>query len=136
MPIIDIAGQKFGRLLALYQEGVSKDRQIVWNCLCDCGTVTITKSRNLREGRTKSCGCLNKELSSQRLKKVKPQSPKLKCKRGHDTSKLEQRTKNRTCKLCHNRVPRSIARKYRRYKTNLTNRIIAKEAKLATLERE
>lgn len=52
----DITGQKFGRLTAIKYLGKSK-----WRCKCDCGSVTDTYAGHLKNGHTKSCGCLNHE---------------------------------------------------------------------------
>lgn len=54
--IIDLTGQRFGRLTVLEYCKGSK-----WRCKCDCGNYTDVLSCNLRNGNTKSCGCLNKE---------------------------------------------------------------------------
>ncbi len=56
---IDITGQKFGRLTAIKM--IYKPDNIKWFCICECGNTKITKSRLLREGKTKSCGCLKGE---------------------------------------------------------------------------
>lgn len=40
-------------------------------CRCDCGKMTCVKVCDLVNGRTKSCGCLQKEAASVRLKKTK-----------------------------------------------------------------
>ncbi len=32
-----------------------------WQCICDCGHTVIVKTNYLRQGETKSCGCLNRE---------------------------------------------------------------------------
>ncbi len=53
----DLTGQKFGRLLVLYDSGERKGRKVVWVCLCACGNFTEVKSDSLGSGRTKSCGC-------------------------------------------------------------------------------
>lgn len=61
----DIAGQKFGKLLALRR--VPKPKHIMrraayWLCLCDCGKEHITQGRSLRSRMVLSCGCVrNKE---------------------------------------------------------------------------
>lgn len=34
---------------------------------CDCGKVKIAYSTNVRQGKTRSCGCLNEELARQRM---------------------------------------------------------------------
>lgn len=55
---IDIAGLRFGRLVAVRKVASGK-----WECRCDCGTITLATSGNLRAGRTRSCGCLRGETA-------------------------------------------------------------------------
>lgn len=62
----DLTGKRFGRLKVIKDVGKSKDRNIIWECLCDCGKIKNIKGNNLMQGRTKSCGCLNKEITSNR----------------------------------------------------------------------
>lgn len=57
--LIDLTGQKFNKLTVLKRlEGVSPVTQI---CKCDCGNICNVRSNNLKNGHTKSCGCLQKE---------------------------------------------------------------------------
>lgn len=62
---IDLTGQKFGRLLVLEKAKI-RQGHTHWRCLCDCGNETFVESYQLKSGTTKSCGCLAKELCSQR----------------------------------------------------------------------
>lgn len=56
---IDLAGQRFGRLLVLNESrGRDRSGSVQWNCMCDCGTETVTAAQALRSGHTSSCGCL------------------------------------------------------------------------------
>jgi ribosomal protein S27E len=57
----DITGQRFGRLIVLCREGSSTSGIAKWRCRCDCGNERIVYGRNLRNGNTQSCGCLQKE---------------------------------------------------------------------------
>ena len=57
MRMIDITGQRFGRLLVLERVGLSKSRSARWLCRCDCGTEKEVDGPNLRRGLTTSCGC-------------------------------------------------------------------------------
>lgn len=60
--VINITGQRFGRLIVLEPESKSPNG-IVWKCRCDCGgtvSVVSTALRNKDHG-TKSCGCIWKE---------------------------------------------------------------------------
>lgn len=51
--LIDLTGQRFGRLEVLEYVGNRK-----WKCLCDCGKHKIVDARHLKDGHSKSCGCL------------------------------------------------------------------------------
>lgn len=58
MPVIDLTGIKFGKLLVCERRGSSpKDQQAIWLCKCECGQKTIVKAGNLKSGKVKSCGC-------------------------------------------------------------------------------
>ena len=58
--LLDLTGKKFGRLLALRRVSPSGVRS-VWECQCDCGSLTRVLSDSLQMGRTKSCCCLRNE---------------------------------------------------------------------------
>lgn len=58
---IDLTGQKFGRLTVIKRVENSKTKGALWLCKCDCGNETIVQSGNLKNGNSKSCGCLNRE---------------------------------------------------------------------------
>lgn len=61
---IDLTGQKFGRLTVIKRDGKNKKRQALWLCQCDCGNLARTTTYLLKSGKTKSCGCLQKEIAS------------------------------------------------------------------------
>ena len=67
--IKDITGQRFGRLVVIRRNGISKDKRAKWLCKCDCGNEISVIGKSLRNGNTKSCGCLQKELASENLRK-------------------------------------------------------------------
>lgn len=58
---IDISGQKFGRLTAIRYVGTNKGQGSVWECVCECGQTVNVRKLSLTSGRTKSCGCLNRD---------------------------------------------------------------------------
>lgn len=60
----DLTGQKFGRLTVTEKKGVDKYRHTMWGCLCDCGNIVTVGARDLKGQKTKSCGCLHKEIVS------------------------------------------------------------------------
>jgi hypothetical protein len=69
-PRINLTGQKFGRLKVLSFARMGKNStDSFWLCECDCGKKKIVASRNIKVGRTKSCGCLSIEKKSQIGKK-------------------------------------------------------------------
>lgn len=59
---IDLAGKRFGRLVALKPEGHSVNGNVRWLCRCDCGNYATVDGFELRRGTTKSCGCLRREV--------------------------------------------------------------------------
>jgi hypothetical protein len=60
----DLANQVFGKLTALRATGVKRG-QVVWLCQCSCGAQREIVAYLLRAGKTKSCGCLRRELGVQ-----------------------------------------------------------------------
>ena len=63
----DYSGMRFGRLLVIARNGSSRHGgNAIWSCLCDCGISKDVLSTSLRLRDTQSCGCLQRELMSQR----------------------------------------------------------------------
>lgn len=64
--VIDLTGQKFGRLFVLERADdyirPNGKRVIRWKCICDCGVTKIVRSSSLRDGTTVSCGCYCREI--------------------------------------------------------------------------
>lgn len=67
---LQIAGQKFGRLLVLSNDGNGKYGHSRWRCTCDCGKEIIVDGNLLRSGNTSSCGCFAKEQAAKRVVKM------------------------------------------------------------------
>jgi len=65
-PIIDLTGKKFHRLTVISRGPNSREGKPKWNCLCQCGNYRVVRGPDLRRGLTKSCGCMNREMSAQR----------------------------------------------------------------------
>lgn len=59
---IDMSGMRFGRL-TVNNEGIKRpsgnNRGVVWLCKCDCGNEVWVNGIDLRQGNTRSCGCLH-----------------------------------------------------------------------------
>lgn len=65
----NIIGQRFNRLVVIEDDGTrSAKGEIRWLCQCDCGNLYHALGYRLRNGRTKSCGCLNDEKRHKRFK--------------------------------------------------------------------
>jgi hypothetical protein len=57
--IIDISGQRFGKLL-VKELAHDTTGYAYWRCECDCGNTSIVRGARLRGGQTKSCGCFRR----------------------------------------------------------------------------
>ena len=60
-----LTGLVFGRLTVLGPD-VLGNSGMRWRCLCTCGERTVVDGCNLRKGTTRSCGCLNSEMTRAR----------------------------------------------------------------------
>jgi len=54
-------GRKFGRLIVIEFVGTDKKYHKRYRCICECGKIHVTLGYCLRNGHTKSCGCLHRE---------------------------------------------------------------------------
>jgi len=61
MPKLNIAGHRFGRLIALKDVGRTRQNNAIWLCRCDCGAQIKVFCAQLRRGKTASCGCLKRQ---------------------------------------------------------------------------
>lgn len=55
---------RYGRLTVLRELEQQEYLRVLW-CRCDCGTEKAVKLKNVRSGTTSSCGCFNKQRSSE-----------------------------------------------------------------------
>lgn len=55
---LDLVNQRFGKLTVLEFIGIYKESRYIWLCRCDCGKITKVYRSDLRNGNTKSCGCI------------------------------------------------------------------------------
>ena len=92
--LIDLTGQRFGRLVVVGRAENSTDGRVRWLCKCDCGQSKIVLREHLKKGRTKSCGCVKSESSSKRFKKHGGRKSKL----YHVWSSMKDRCTNQDCK--------------------------------------
>ena len=63
---IDMLGKTFNRLTVIGSAEGKAYGHAVWLCSCECGNPdpVVVVGNNLRQGRTKSCGCLLREHSA------------------------------------------------------------------------
>lgn len=59
-------GDRFGRLVVVHRVQNGPRRKVRFLCRCDCGKEVTVLADSLRNGTTKSCGCLRKELMARR----------------------------------------------------------------------
>lgn len=103
--LIDLKGQRFGRLVVLGKGKSTERGEARWICLCDCGAETLVRGHCLRRGDTKSCGCFRREAElSRKCQKCGAFRPKAEydgshgrvcnsCRVGKHSSEKRQRSK-------------------------------------------
>ena len=52
----DLSGKTFGLLTAIEDVG-RRNKEVLWRCRCECGTIVDVRSSNLKSGNTTTCGC-------------------------------------------------------------------------------
>lgn len=62
-----LTGRRFGRLLA--GQRTNQPGCVNYHCMCDCGADVVVSADRLRSGKTRSCGCLRKEVAAKRATK-------------------------------------------------------------------
>lgn len=71
-PRKDLSGRRFERLVVLHA-GVTRKGHRTWECRCDCGKVTVVRTSDLNAGKSLSCGCYNRERTSESKRIGTPQ---------------------------------------------------------------
>lgn len=61
---LDLLGKKFDRLTAVEKTDKRINKHVVWKFLCDCGNEHFAMASEVKNGRTRSCGCLVSEVVS------------------------------------------------------------------------
>lgn len=87
-----LVGQRFGRLVAMKATDKRRNRQIVWECKCDCGNIVYASSGQLTNGRITACsscaivlptGSNAKDLTGQRFGRLVAAKPTEERKNGY-----------------------------------------------------
>lgn len=64
--IINLTGKIFGKLTVIDENYIrTLSGAVRWNCICDCGRLTVVIGGDLKSGRTSSCGCFQKEKAKE-----------------------------------------------------------------------
>lgn len=112
----DLTGKVFGKLTAVECLGANEQGYVVWRCTCECGGETVTRTASLKNGTTKSCGCIisnpREDLTGQVFGKLtvieyaglddikKHTMWKCKCECGNETITRKTRLKSGDTKSC------------------------------------
>lgn len=68
--IVNMKDMIFGRLTVIERSENDKHGNTKWLCKCECGNEVVVLGHSLRQGRTRSCGCLLSESSKNRMTKL------------------------------------------------------------------
>lgn len=66
---VDMTGKTLGRWTVMSYAGIDHTGQHLWECHCACGTIRIKSRYKLYERRSRSCGCLTREVARARFTK-------------------------------------------------------------------
>lgn len=65
----DLTGQRFGKWTVI-KRGPNQKNATMWECKCDCGTISNVCSTNLLQKKTLSCGCNGKSIGELNIIKI------------------------------------------------------------------
>lgn len=72
-PLADLTGKRFGRLYVCHRANdkisPSGVHAVMYHCMCDCGNEVDINAGSLKSGKTKSCGCFNRDAIRKRSSK-------------------------------------------------------------------
>ena len=89
----NLTGRKFGRLLVIEFKRLRNENIPEWVCLCECGNEKVIRSSSLKNGSTKSCGCLQKEI----MREMKTRHPLLDTTIYNTWKNMLQKHNNKIC---------------------------------------
>lgn len=93
----DLTGLVFGRLTVTGYAGPDRRKACIlhlWYCRCECGRLTKVYATNIKNGYTKSCGCIRDEkIIKQSITHGKYHTPERRC-----YNKAKERCQNPKCK--------------------------------------
>lgn len=62
----ELTGKTFERLTVIKEDGRNKHSHVMWLCKCECGNETRASTNSLNRGKTRSCGCLQRDVVTER----------------------------------------------------------------------
>lgn len=65
----NFVGRRFGRLSVVARSSNAKSGNSRWLCFCECGNETVVVGSSLKNGGTRSCGCLHSDVTAASNKK-------------------------------------------------------------------
>lgn len=92
---VDLTGKKFNKLTVLERVNNKTGNRYKWKCLCDCGNITLVYPQNLKNGHTKSCGCIQLESAFSNVEKAKSSYRKKYIVEGTSIAKIAQDKPNK-----------------------------------------
>ena len=66
---LDLVGQTFNKLTILKKSIYRKGHHTMWFCQCECGTTRWIRGTAVKTGKTKSCGCIHKDVMKEHARK-------------------------------------------------------------------
>lgn len=58
----DETNNRYGRLLVIKRSDNCYEGEAMWLCRCECGKEVVVSGKSLRNGYTKSCGCIRRDM--------------------------------------------------------------------------
>lgn len=91
----DLAGRRFGKLVAVRRLDKKRNNNCIWLCRCDCGKEIETTTNALMSGNTRSCGCGRAEAMRRTVEKHGTVAERVRLVDGTCIEKLERKTLQR-----------------------------------------
>lgn len=61
---LDLVGKQFDKLTVIKKCERTDGKYVKWSCKCSCGNTTKVTTGHLQSGHTRSCGCLQREVTA------------------------------------------------------------------------
>ena len=66
----DLTGQKFGKLTVIKPTSMKDGTRMYWLCKCDCGNTYEVSGSSLKNGTTRSCGCIKSSIGEDNIRNI------------------------------------------------------------------